>query len=206
VAIRQVFFDLNGTLLDPSAMAAPLRDEGGEATAREIIQEAAVLSMAETLTGSYRDFSELLRAAAGRRLSLYGAADRLDEVMKASERMQAFPDAAASIQTLRSAGIGAGGLTNSELEPVIGTDRIQAFKPDPRVYRMALETAGRTAREVALVTAHDWDAIGAKRAGLRVARVSRQEGVRLQLDPEPDFETSDLVSAAREIVATSSGG
>jgi 2-haloacid dehalogenase len=220
VAIRQVFFDLNGTLLDPAAMGAPLRGRDAEQTAKDILREAVMLSMAETLTGSYRDFSQLLRAAAERHLTLAGEWDRLDEVTSASQRMWPFPDAATSIETLRWVGIGAGVLTNSssaaatsllaraelELEPVLGTDQVHAFKPDPRVYRLAVEAAGSAASEVALITAHGWDAIGAKRAGLRAAWVSRQEGVRVQLDPDPDFDARDLADAARQIAAASERG
>jgi 2-haloacid dehalogenase len=163
VAIRQVFFDLNGTLLDPAAMGAPLRGRDAEQTAKDILREAVMLSMAETLTGSYRDFSQLLRAAAERHLTLAGEWDRLDEVTSASQRMWPFPDAATSIETLRWVGIGAGVLTNSssaaatsllaraelELEPVLGTDQVHAFKPDPRVYRLAVEAAGSAASELA---------------------------------------------------------
>jgi hypothetical protein len=73
VAIRQVYFDLNGTLFDPSVMAEPIGGAGADDLVEEILGEAVLLAMAETLSGSYRDFAELLRAATFRRLALAGS-------------------------------------------------------------------------------------------------------------------------------------
>jgi 2-haloacid dehalogenase len=215
--IQQVFFDLNGTLFDPSVMARPLGTDGSDGLVEEILGDAILYAMAETLSGSYRDFSELLQAAAARRLALAGKPDLVDEVTSAARTMLPFPEAEEAVAKLRSAGIGAGVLTNSstatarsllagsglELDPVIGTDQVRAFKPDPRVYRRAVEASGHAAGEVVLITAHAWDAIGAKRAGLNAAWVSRRERLRPQVDPAPDFEASDLADAAGRIVTVS---
>jgi 2-haloacid dehalogenase len=216
VAIRQVFFDLNGTLLDPAAMGAPLDGERYGGVAEAILGDAVLLAMAETLCGSYRDFSELLRAAARRRLELIGEGDRLGAVVSAAKEMEPFPDAAPAIYTLHSAGIGTGVLTNSssetartlirdaalpELDPVVGTDEVRAFKPDRRVYRRAVEAAGLDSAEVALISAHSWDALGAQRAGLRAAWVARGEKVPLRVGGVPDYEAPDLATAAAQLAA-----
>ncbi len=191
--LQQVYFDLNGTLFDPSVIGEALGGTGSERLVEEIMGDTVLSAMAETLGGSYRDFSELLRAAATRRLALAGRPDLVDEVTSAARRMRPFPDAEEAVERLRAAEIGAGVLTNSstetarsllagsglELDPVIGTDQAKAFKPDPRVYRRAVEASGHAAEEVALITAHGWDAIGAKRAGLRAAWVSRKERLPL---------------------------
>jgi 2-haloacid dehalogenase len=212
--LQQVYFDLNGTLFDPSAMGEPLADGVSESLVDGILGDTIVLAMAETLSGSYRDFFELLRAAASRRLAVAGKLELVDEVMSAARRMPPFPDAEEAAGRLRSAGVGAGVLTNSstesarsllagsglELDPVVGADQVKAFKPDPRIYRRAAEASGHPPGQVALITAHGWDAMGAKRAGLRVAWISRSERLRL-LAPEPDFEAGDLAEAAERIVA-----
>jgi 2-haloacid dehalogenase len=215
VPIKQVLFDLNGTLFDPAAMAAPLAAEGAEELVGEILGDTVLFAMAETLSGSYRDFSELLRAAASRRLALAGRTDRLDAVVAAAKEMRPYPDAAAAIETLRDAGIAAGVLTNSstetarslveaadlpDLEPIVGTDEVRVFKPDRRVYERGIEAAGHQPDEVLLISAHNWDAIGAKRAGLRAAWASRRERVRAPLDPAPDFEAPDLAEVAAQVV------
>jgi 2-haloacid dehalogenase len=213
VAIRQVYFDLNGTLFDPSVMAEPIGGAGADDLVDEILGEAVLLAMAETLSGSYRDFGELLRAGAARRLTLAGLEDSLDELASAAQRMRPFPDAGAAIATLHSAGLRVGVLTNSStesaktlvsrsgfgLEPLVGTDQVRAFKPAHRVYERGAAAAGCSLEEVALITAHGWDAIGAKRAGMLATWVARKERLRPQIDPAPDLEANSLAEAAETI-------
>ena len=212
MAIRQAFFDLNGTLFDPSVLAEPL-DEGFDALPAQILADAVLLAMAETVTGGYRDFGELMSDAAKRQLALLGVEDRLEEVMGAARRMRPFPEARSAVERLRSAGVAAGVLTNSaaktarsliagsglELGPIVGTDEVRAFKPHPRVYRHAVEVVGAAPEEVVLITAHGWDALGAKRAGLKAAWLSRTERVPMLGGEAPDFETADLRDAANQI-------
>jgi 2-haloacid dehalogenase len=212
--IKHVLFDLNGTLFDPAVIAEPLGDRvSSTALVDEILGDAVLLVMAESLSDGYRDFSELLRAAAARRLTLAGERNRVDDVVSAAGRMRPFPEAKAAIGSLRSAGIRAGVLTNSstataealvagarlELEPVVGTDQVRAFKPDPRVYGRGVAAVDASPAEVALITAHGWDALGAKRAGLAAAWISRRERVAIELDEVADVEADDLVAAAERL-------
>jgi hypothetical protein len=55
VAIRQAYFDLNGTLFDPAAMAEPLGGEAADDLVDEILGEAVLMAMTETLSGSYSE-------------------------------------------------------------------------------------------------------------------------------------------------------
>jgi 2-haloacid dehalogenase len=220
VAISHALFDLNGTLFDPMVMAEPLaEDEGGELVER-ILDDTIALAMAETLSGSYRDFSELLRAAASRRLSLAGRQERLDELMSAAAAMRPFADGRRAVEELRAAGLETGVLTNSstetaaslladsdlDMEPVVGTDQVRAFKPHPSVYRLGVEATGRPAEELVLVSAHSWDVLGASRAGLRTAWISRRERVAPPIGAGADIEAPDLIGAARRIAAATTRG
>src|SRR4051812_41059501 len=60
---------------------------------------------------------------------------------------------------IRNAGLG--GFFGEHLS----TDRVRAFKPDPRVYRMGVESFGLDRREIAFAAFGGWDAAGAKRFG-----------------------------------------
>jgi len=214
VRISQAFFDLNGTLFDPAAMGTPLEGEGRDLLVDEMLDGAVRLAMVETLTGSYRDFADLLRASASRTLALAGQADRLDEVASAVLEMRPYADGIAAVETLRAAGIAVGILTNSsteaarsliakaelpDLDPIVGTDQVRAFKLDRRVYERGVEAAGRPAGEVVLITAHSWDALGANRAGLLAAWIAARERARPPIEPAPDFEAADLLGAAEQI-------
>lgn len=214
--MTQVLFDMNGTLLDTAALAEPL---GGSDADRELVgralRECITASMAETLAGSHRPFTELLEAALLRLLELEGRASELDAVVAAASGMEPFPEAAEAIAVLADAGVGAGVLTNSptasaeelvaaaglELEPVIGCDRIGVFKPHPDVYGFAVAELNLDPEQVWLVASHWWDVMGAKRAGLRGGWVSRGEGVRMGVGPDPDAEGADLLEVCEAIAA-----
>lgn len=209
---EHVFFDLNGTLFDASVMAEPVG--AGPDFVDAILGDAVVLAMVATITEFPTEFAKLVEAAARRQLEIIGKGERLSEVVAAAGRMRPFPDAAEAIGTLRAAGFGVGVLTNSstataealiaatdlELDPIIGTDQVRAFKPDRRVYERALEVVGSTAAETFLISAHWWDAIGAKRAGLRTGWISREEALRPAIGPAPDHEAEDLATIAGAIV------
>jgi 2-haloacid dehalogenase len=132
--------------------------------------------------------------------------------------MPAYPEARAALERLAAAGARLGVLTQSSadaaeqvlraaglrdvLETVISAQDAGAFKPDPRVYRLALERLGEPAW---LVAAHWWDVAGAARAGLRTAWVSRHDGVYPDAAPAPDVRAGDLLEAAEAISAGSTG-
>lgn len=212
--VRIALFDMNGTLLDPSGIGAPV-GLGAEAST-EALGLAIQQSMAETLAGGYRPFSEYLAASLARLVELDGRpADGLDEALERAGRMPPFPDAAPALERLRAAGVDAGVLTNSatdvaegalaaaglrhRLSVVVGTDAVEAYKPDPRVYRRGAEAAGVDLGEACLVTAHWFDALGAKRAGMQTAWITRKEHVLLRTVPEPDIRADSLEDAAARL-------
>ena len=213
--LRVVVFDLNGTLLDPAAMAEPLG--AGEAERELVLQaldDANMGAATLALGGGYAPFAELLESALARRLALVGrdpgaAAD----AMEAMARMPPFPEAAAALDRLAAAGLPCAVLTQSATERaeavlrqsglrdrfafVLGTDRVGVFKPHPRPYGAALEEAGVAAPgDACFVAAHWWDVTGAKLAGLRTAWVARRDRVLPAWVPEPDVRGADLLDAA----------
>lgn len=215
-----VLFDLNGTLLDPAGIAEPL---GGSREDRRLVaaafHEALLLTMADAISGGpYRPLPDYLRATLERALR---AADRdvgpLDAAMERAGAMAPFPEADAAIGLLRDAGLRTGVLTNStadaaeraltsaglrdSFEVVIGSDAVQTFKPDARVYTHAAERVASHGAEIVLVAAHAWDVTGAMRAGLRGAWVARSERWLVPVVPEPDIRGDDLEDVARKLMA-----
>src|SRR4051794_19723695 len=157
--MASALFDLNGTLLDPAGIGEPAGLDGDASLGA--LDEAILHSMAETLSGGYRPFTDFLRAALVRAAEVGGRPDGVDEAMERAAAMPAYPDAAEAIERLRAAGLQVGVLTNSatqaaesalaaaglRLDLVVGSDQTGAFKPDPRVYRRGLEAAGSPADE-----------------------------------------------------------
>jgi 2-haloacid dehalogenase len=218
--VRWVLFDLNGTLLDPSGIAEPLGGRDAERRlAAEAFRDALLLTMADTLSGgAYRPLPDYLRATLERALRAAGRDLRaLDAAMQRAAAMDPFPEAESALSTLLDARLHVGVLTNStgqaadaalaaaglreRFEVVIGSDEVQTFKPHPRVYHHAVKRVNVDPGEIALVSAHCWDVMGAMRAGLRGAWVARSERWLVPVVPEPDFRGRDLEEVARAIMA-----
>ena len=58
----------------------------------------------------------------------------------------------------------------------LSAETVQAYKPDPEVYRLAVDTAGCPPERVLMVAAHAWDLRGARARGMRTAYVRRPVG------------------------------
>jgi 2-haloacid dehalogenase len=211
VPVTWVLFDLNGTLVDPSGIGEPLMPAA--------LDDAVQLAMVTTLTGGRTSFRDLIGAALRRQLVLAGRDGRdAEPALQRLASMPAYPEARAALERLAAGGARLGVLTQSSaeaaeqvlgaaglreaLETVISADDAGAFKPDPRVYRLALQRVGGPAW---LVAAHWWDVAGAARAGLRTAWVSRHDRVYPDAGPAPDVRAADLLEAA-EAIARRSGG
>lgn len=223
--VRWVLFDLNGTLLDPGAIAAPL---GGKEEDRRLVTEAfhdaLLLMMADRLSGgAYRPLPEYLRASLERALrAADGDLDCLEAAMQRAAAMPPFPEAGSALSRLRAADLDVGVLTNStteaaeralaacglrdRLEVVIGGDEVQTFKPDPRVYEHAVARLEVDPAQIVLVAAHGWDVMGAMRAGLRGAWIARGERWLVPIVPAPDATGDDLEDVAGEIVTLQTSG
>jgi 2-haloacid dehalogenase len=213
---RWVLFDLNGTLLDPSVIerAAEPALPGGFALG--VLDDAILQAMTDSLAGDYRPFSGYLEAAVRRRLTLMGGdPDGAEAAVAAASRMPAFPEARRALELLRDAGFRLAVVTNSartagehalrqagireHFDHVVGSDEVAIYKPSLRLYRHAVARLGASAGDCWLVAAHGWDVLGAGRAGLRTAWVSRKERVLLATVPEPSARGADLVEVARLI-------
>ena len=172
-------FDAMGTLFD----LAPLRERLGEAATEAWFQR--ILHSAATLTilGEFVPFGELARTTLATTCAKLAIDADQDDVLA---QLQRLPPAAGAREALERAdrafvltngGREAGEtlLRNAGLddlvERVFGVDEVRAYKPDPRPYRLVLETAG----DATLVAAHAWDVVAAVRTGLRAVWVNRDE-------------------------------
>ena len=211
-----VLFDLNGTLLDPGAMTAEW--EGApRGLALRVLDDAVAQAMVDTMTGEFRPFAGYIRAALEHRVGVLGLDPQLAERgAEAAAVLPPYPDAADAIGRVVLAGHRPSVLTNTvadaargalaaaglrdPLHAVVGADAVGAYKPDPRIYRHAVDVLAADASQTWLVAGHWWDVAGAKRAGLRTAWVGRDEVELLSTTPEPDVRAAGLVAAVDAIV------
>jgi 2-haloacid dehalogenase len=199
-----VIFDLNGTLLDPSALLDPPE------LPIAALDEANMMAMVTVLAGRETTFKPLFEAALRRGLERLG---REPEEVDLSS-LPAYPDVPEALQALRDGGCRLAVLTQSAVEPsetalrnagirdhfehVLSAPESGAFKPEDLAYKAALEKLGAT--DAWFVAGHWWDVAGATFAGLKTAWISRTDLAYPVAMPEPHLRATDVADAAAEIL------
>ena len=77
-------------------------------------------------------------------------------------------------------------------DPHLSTDRVRAFKPDPRVYQMATTAFGVPRAQIAFSAHAGWDAVGASVYGCRTFWVNRTLSPMERLAAAPEASGADL--------------
>jgi 2-haloacid dehalogenase len=164
-----------------------------------------------TLGGRYVDFWQvteeaLVFAAKARGIDL--PSGQRDQIMQSWLALEAWPDVAPALRQFKEAGIGMAFLSNlteamldaavknSGLEgffgPHLSTDKVKAFKPDPRAYQMGVDAFKLKKEEIAFAAFAGWDAAGAKWFGYPTFWVNRLNAPAEQLGATPDGIGSGL--------------
>ncbi len=168
------------------------------------------------LSGHYADFWQATDDAlvfSCELLKLDLTPEKRQQLMAAYLDLKVWPDVPAALQTLKSAGLRLGilsnatprildaGIRNSALgdlfERVISTDAIKTYKPDPRAYRMAIDAFGLEREEILFVPFAGWDAAGAKSFGYTTFWVNRLNMPAEQLGEKADAAGRTLTDLVR---------
>ncbi len=216
-----IAFDLNGTLLDLSALDTYfLRTFGDTEARREWFAELLQAAMVATLTASFVDFATLgknaLEMLAGRREVMLGSEEKI-ELLQSLCHLPPFADVAPALERLRGAGYALAILTNSRLQAaedalgkaglrdffsrVLSAETTQRYKPAAEVYHMAARELNVAPASLLLVAAHSWDTTGALRAGCQAAFVARPGQVLDPLAPRPRLVVPDLGAFVSRVMA-----
>jgi len=157
-------------------------------------------------------------ATALRGLTHYTVSDeQVAEVMPGWDELPAFPDVLPAVRRLTEAGLRVACLTNGSaaagsalanragfgglVDRVISAEEVYRWKPAGVVYLYAASVMNVPADRMALVTAHDWDCHGGKRAGLTTGWVSRKAGGFGAPFAPPDVVGEDLTEVAAQLLA-----
>lgn len=213
-------FDMNGTLLDISALDGVFADHfDTHFSRREWFDELIKLSMVTTMTGEYSDFSVLAKAALAVIAERHGkkvTPGAETQIMDVVRNLPPFPDVKPGLQKLKDAGFRLIVMTNSPLasaqhsiknaglglifEKVMSVDAVKKFKPSAEVYRYAAKEAGVEIGNIMMVAAHAWDTTGAIRAGAHAAFVKRPGQVLGPASPKPDLIVNDMEDLAAQLL------
>jgi 2-haloacid dehalogenase len=194
--INGVVFDAYGTLLDVhSAMARHADRLGPDWAAISAAWRAKQLeySWIRSLAGPahHLDFAALTDQALHFVAARFGVTDPalLADLSAAYRQLSAYSEVPAMLHALRGAAIPAVILSNGTpamlaegvraadidglLDAVISVEEAGIFKPDPRVYRLAIDRLGGDASRLIFVSSNAWDAFGAHANGFRVVWCNR---------------------------------
>lgn len=173
------------------------------------------------LGGRYEDFwrtteDALIFAAA--QLGIDLASEKRERLMQAWLELTTWPDVPAALASLRSAGVRLAflsnmtakiletGIRNARLdgvfEHVLSTDRIRAYKPEPRAYQMAIDAFGFAREEILFVAFAGWDAAGAKWFGYPTFWNDRLGLPPEELGVRPDATGKDLAGLVKFVAAS----
>jgi 2-haloacid dehalogenase len=207
-----VAFDVIETLfslesLRPRLGAIGLPAPTLEAWFAQLLRDAFALDC----VGKYLPFRDIAAATLERLLhkaSIEYDDKQLSGVIDGFTQLEAHPDVASAMATLRNGGIRIVTLSNGSaratemlleraelrkyVERSVSIDEVKRWKPAREVYLHCAEVVGISPDRMALVAAHGWDIQGAKRAGLTAAYIERNEGPFLSVFDAPDVTGTTL--------------
>jgi 2-haloacid dehalogenase len=193
--IGAVFVDVFGTLLSLASLAdaceGVLPGRGAELAARWRARQVEATWLRTTI-GTWTDFEKVTAQALGVALEeVVGSAAqgvRVSERRRLAVAFEGLPladGAREALASLRAAGVVTGVLSNGTagqlgrivarhalgdvLDHVLSVDAVRVYKPDPRVYALAVGATSLPVDRIGFVTANGWDAAGAGVFGFRVA-------------------------------------
>jgi 2-haloacid dehalogenase len=212
--VRSVAFDAYGTLFDVfsvQARAEEMFPGFGLAIAQGWRTRQIDYTRLRSMAGRYEPFSLVIEQALKATLADLGLSASPVEIKQLVHEYQSltpYPEAREVLETLSAMGIPKVILTNGDrdlitplledsgldelIDAVLSADQVKAFKVDPRVYQLAVDHFNEPASEIMLVSANQWDAIGARWFGFSSAWVNRNGTAPEELGVEPSYVVNDL--------------
>ena len=192
--IKACVFDAYGTLFDVHSPTAKVADALGPSS--QAISDMWRLKQLQytwlrSLMGEYVAFWQVTGEALDYALAAHDIEDAeiRQRLMDLYLTLDAYPDALDTLRRLREAGYGTAILSNgspemldaavgssglgAELDAVLSVEDVGIYKPDGRVYQLAVDRMSAAPSEICFVSANAWDAAGAANFGFQVAHLNR---------------------------------
>src|SRR5579863_9065135 len=211
--IRACVFDAYGTLFDVNSATAPcLRQLGDKADSLNRIWREKQLQYTwlRAAQGRHADFWQVTGDALDFAFDSLGLDDPplRARLMQSYLLLDAFPEVAASLEAVKSAGLKLGILSNGTpamlrsavehanlnglFDAVMSVEEAGVYKPHPRVYGLARDHLGIAAGQIAFVSSNAWDAYAASACGMRVIWCNRYGQRPENLPGQPDLTVPSL--------------
>ncbi len=200
-------FDAYGTLFDFGAVAAECRAALGEragafvALWRDKQLQTTWLLAAQ---GRHKDFWTVTGDALDHALAAFeiDSAELRERLMARYLTLPAFPEAPDALRRLKQRGLRLAILSNGTpamleslvkaaaiddlFETVLSVEEVGAFKPHPKVYRLAVDRLRLPADAICFQSSNAWDAYAASASGMKVVWCNRFDQRPERLPSAPD--------------------
>ncbi len=211
--IKACVFDAYGTLFDVHSAVGRHKARIGDAADAVSAQWRAKqleYTWLRSLMGRHVDFRRVTADALDYAFDAHGIEDAAlrEDLMQAYMALDAYPEVKKVLGALRDAGFRTAILSNGSpdmleaavssagigdlLDANLSIEEVGIYKPDPRVYQLAVDRLDVRPEEISFQSSNAWDAVGAATFGFQVAWVNRFGQRRERLTADPQAEIGDL--------------
>jgi len=211
--IKACVFDAYGTLFDVHSAVGQYRQRLGDlADPVSLLWRTKQLEYTwlRSLMGYHADFWQVTRDALDFAFDMHHLKDPnlFNDLMDAYLHLDCYPEVPEALSTLKTRGFKIAILSNGTpamlesavsqsglddvIEDIFSVEDVGVFKPDPRVYQLAVDRLGVAPGEIIFQSSNAWDASGASAFGFRVAWINRFGQSEERLPGKPDVEIHKL--------------
>ncbi len=211
--IRACVFDAYGTLFDVHSAAARCRDDlGDKADELSSIWRLKQLQYTwlRSLMGAHVDFWQVTGDGLDYAMAAVGLDDPAirGKLMDMYLQLDAYEEVPEVLGRLKAGGLTTGILSNGapkmldaavqsagladRLDHVMSIEDVGIYKPDPRVYQLAVDRTGAPAQDICFMSSNAWDAVAAAHFGFQVVWVNRFNQPPERLPGDLRAEADDL--------------
>ena len=213
--IKACVFDAYGTLFNfNSAVDRCSKDIGVKSEELSNIwrQKQIQYTWLRSMMNKYADFWTVTGEALDYAMSAVSINDEKlhKKLMQLYKELEIFPEVNEALNNIKNENIIIAILSNgtqemlcsaikhSNLSPlidrVISVDEIGVYKPNPKVYQLAVSKLELNPEEICFISSNAWDAHGASSFGFKVIWVNRYQLPLEQMPSKPDENISSLKS------------
>ena len=213
--IKACVFDAYGTLFDVHSAVGRHRHRLGD-----LADQVSALwrtkqleyTWLRSLMGHHADFWKVTQDALDFAFDMHGIdnPDLHKDLMEAYLNLDCYPEVPEALSILKSLGFKLSILSNGTpamleaavknsgiddlIEKNFSVEEVGVFKPDVRVYQLAVDGLKVRPEEIVFQSSNAWDASGASAFGFKVAWVNRFGQSEERLPGKPDVEIKNLMA------------
>ncbi|MBW1803202.1 MAG: haloacid dehalogenase type II [Deltaproteobacteria bacterium] len=212
--IKVCVYDAYGTLFDVHSAVGKYRQQLGDlADQVSLLWRTKQLEYTwlRSLMRHHADFWQVTQDALDFAFDMHQISDQdlQKDLMNAYLSLDCYPEVPEVLSTLKNRGLKLAILSNGTpdmleaavkhsgiadlIDENVSVEEIGIFKPDPRVYQIAVDRMNIKPEEIVFQSSNAWDAAGASAFGFNVAWVNRFGQSQERLPGQPNFEIKNLM-------------